>query len=134
MTDWVKRWGPAIFFMVVIFLISGTPSSDLPEFGGWDLLTKKGGHLLGYALLAAACYYAINNGKRATRLQIFLAALIAILYAISDEWHQKFVPGRNCSLIDVCIDTIGGFIGIAAYRLVRKSRFSRDAAINTCPK
>ena len=131
---WVKRWGPAILIMLVIFLISGTPGTDLPDFGGWDLLTKKGGHVLGYALLAVAYCYAVNNDKRPKGLQVVLAALMTVLYALSDEWHQRFVPGRNSSLIDVCIDTAGGLMGVSAYWLVRKRVRRMDPTPDTHPK
>ena len=132
MSALIRRWGPAILCMLVIFLLSGTPRSELPDFSGWDTLAKKGGHLIGYAALAAAYYYALNCGKRPTRRQFFsLAVLMTILYAASDEWHQKFVPGRNSSLIDVCIDTTGGLIGIAAFCLVRKGLRSRQVTADT---
>ena len=35
-----------------------------------------------------------------------------MLYSISDEIHQIFVPGRSCELLDVFIDTCGSLIGI----------------------
>ena len=134
MVAFVRRWGPAILLMVVIFLISGTPGSDLPEFGGWDTLAKKGGHLIGYAVLGAAYYYAVNSGRIATRRHFFLAVFMAAIYALTDEWHQKFVPGRNSSLIDVCIDTAGGLIGAATFCLVRKGLRSRQAIADTFPE
>jgi len=134
MMAWIKRWGPAVFFMAVIFLISGTPGSELPEFGVWDILAKKGGHLLGYAVLGSASYYGVNYGRSATIRHFILAALMTILYAVSDEWHQKYVPGRNSSFLDICIDAIGGLIGIAIICLLRKSQSNRHAAADSCSK
>jgi len=43
---------------------------------------------------------------------------IAILYAISDEIHQKFVAGRSSEWRDICIDTLGAFVGIIIVGLV----------------
>lgn len=40
-----------------------------------------------------------------------LAFLVGVLYAISDEIHQTFVPGRSCELRDVLIDTTGVLLG-----------------------
>jgi len=134
MMDWIKRWGPAILFMAVIFLFSATPGTELPEFGGWDLFAKKGGHMLGYALLASAYYYAVTKGKSPARLHYILALCMAVLYAGSDEFHQRFVPGRSPSLFDVGIDTVGGLIGITVFSLVRKIQSTQRAEVNASSK
>ena len=42
--------------MVIIYLASGTPSTSLPDYGVWDTVIKKGGHMLGYALLFASLW------------------------------------------------------------------------------
>ena len=41
-----------------------------------------------------------------------IAIVVALAYAVSDEWHQSFVPGRTATPVDVAIDAIG--IGLAA--------------------
>jgi VanZ family protein len=40
------------------------------------------------------------------------AMVVVALYAISDEVHQAFIPGRSPSLLDVGIDSVGGFMGM----------------------
>jgi uncharacterized protein YfiM (DUF2279 family) len=110
--SWVFRWGPAILVMAIIFAASASAKADLPDFGVWDLFAKKGGHLAGYALLAAAFLHGLNNGRRITRLQSVAAVCLALLYATSDEWHQSFVPGRNASVTDVAVDAAGAVIGV----------------------
>ncbi len=45
-------------------------------------------------------------------LVFVFALLICSIYAISDEWHQMFVPGRNAEWTDVLIDSAGAFLGI----------------------
>lgn len=107
--------------MGFIFWASATPGSDLPKFGHWDLIVKKGGHMLGYALLAAAYLYALA-GRKMSRTQLFYSLVLAILYACSDEWHQKFTPGRTSSVRDVLIDTTGAIVGLAASYLVHVRR------------
>ncbi len=54
MKGFLSRWGPALVLMAVIFAASATPGEDLPNAGDWDTVFKKGGHLLGYALLGVA--------------------------------------------------------------------------------
>lgn len=47
----------------------------------------------------------------------FSAVLVCFLYAVSDEIHQYFVPGRSMQAIDIAIDTFGSVIGSAAVSL-----------------
>jgi VanZ family protein len=120
MKSWMYRWGPPILLMVVIFLASATPGSDIPRFGFLDLFVKKGGHMCGYALLAIAIYHALNNRRRSTKRLFLLAVCFVALYAASDEFHQRFTPGRTASIRDVGIDVTGALIGITVMRLVQK--------------
>lgn len=99
-----QRYLPALILMAVIFGLSSIPSEEMPSFGFWDRLIKKGGHALGYGLLALAWWHAL-----AWRKDRWPIALIAtLIYAMSDEWHQSFVPGRHPSLIDAWIIDGGG--------------------------
>jgi VanZ family protein len=93
----ISRWLPAFLVMTVIFGFSATPSNDLPYFGFWDTLVKKGGHMLGYALLALSYWYGLRFEKRLW----WLAWLLAVVYATTDEFHQSFVAGRHPSWVDV---------------------------------
>ena len=51
---------------------------------------------------------------------IICSSLIGVIYAVSDELHQLFVNGRSGKIIDVVIDSIGIFTGIAMYLVVKK--------------
>ena len=42
-----------------------------------------------------------------------LAYGLTVIYAVSDEIHQAFVPGRSAQLSDVCIDACGAAIGLS---------------------
>jgi VanZ family protein len=115
------RWIPSLILMGAIFILSGQPASRLPVFGEYDLLIKKLGHATGYAMLGLAYYFALPP-----RLKVgyrwMLALLMAILFALSDEFHQSFVEGRNSSLTDVMIDTAG-----AAFALTLGGYFSSNS-------
>lgn len=110
------RWGPAVLIMALIFLFSSIPSSGLPSFGNYDLLAKKGGHFLGYALLALAYRHGIGAERPGARR---LAWLFTVLYAVTDEIHQAFVPGRGPWAGDVGIDGLGAALSLVFTRLVR---------------
>jgi VanZ family protein len=95
--------------MLLIFLVSARPSSQLPNFGWVDQLIKKGGHAIGYAMLAF-CYWRAFEFKENKRAIVWI---LTLLYAISDEFHQSFVPGRHPSIVDVVIfDNLGSLIAL----------------------
>ncbi|MEJ2110884.1 MAG: VanZ family protein [Acidobacteriota bacterium] len=121
MKQFILRWGPALAVMGIIFFASSTSGSDIPDLGFLDFATKKGGHLLGYALLGAALLYALKRSNPVSRSGIFKALISAALYAAFDEWHQSFTPGRNPSFQDVCIDIAGSILGIAILAYLWKS-------------
>jgi len=113
------RWVPAVVLMGAIYCLSSLPSAEVPHFGLVDFLVKKGGHLLGYALLALAFSYGLD-GKSASQYR--LAFLLAVLYALGDEFHQSFVPGRQASPYDVGIDALGAALALWIYARRRTKR------------
>jgi VanZ family protein len=117
--NWFWRWGPAVLMMIVIYLASDTPGPDLPKFGLWDTLVKKGGHALGYALLALAYLRGLSNSRgRPTAKQVVGALALAAAYAVADELHQSFTRGRVPAAIDVLIDILGAVAGLSLRGLV----------------
>jgi VanZ family protein len=50
-----------------------------------------------------------------------MTIFIGTVYALSDEWHQSFVPGRNASLWDALFDAAGTGTGAATYPLILQS-------------
>jgi VanZ family protein len=115
----VLRWLPALLMMFIIFLFSAQPSSDLPNFNWADRLVKKGGHMVGYALLAISYW----RGLQFKPERWWLAWCLVILYAVTDEFHQSFVPGRFPSIWDVLVyDNLGALISLwlfGSYKIQR---------------
>ncbi len=114
--------------MILIFVASGTPGNDLPQFGGWDIFAKKGGHLIGYAMLGVAWLRGLAYGKPANRNTILLAVVLSTCYAATDEFHQSFIPLRTPSPVDVGIDAVGAAIGVLLWRHIRASTLFRRAS------
>jgi VanZ family protein len=108
---WLRRWGPSLLMMALIFTASSMPGTELPHFGIWDLDLKKGAHMLGYALLGASFMHGLTNPAGSVRRLILLATVLAGLYAMSDEFHQSFTTARTSSWMDVGIDTAGAALG-----------------------
>lgn len=105
--------------MALIFRVSSLPAAQIPNFGLWDLLVKKSGHVLGYILLGATNLHAIANGRRVSVWHVLLAVAGACLYAVTDEYHQSFVNGRHATAVDVMIDTSGATISAAAVYFIQ---------------
>jgi VanZ family protein len=105
--------------MLIIFLFSAQPSVDLPNFDWADRIVKKGSHMAGYALLALSYWRALGFRQE----KRWLAWCFAVLYAVTDEFHQSFVPGRHPSIWDVLIfDNLGALVSLwllSAYKTQR---------------
>lgn len=78
-------------------------------------LLRKSAHFFSYMILGILIMNVLRRMKVSKAKGIVLALLICILYAISDEFHQLFVPGRGGQLKDVFIDTAGSIVGISIY-------------------
>ena len=65
--------------------------------------------MTGYAFLALSYWYAFDFKKE----NRWIAWLLAILYAATDEFHQSFTVGRHPSAWDVLIfDNLGALISL----------------------
>ncbi len=114
----IRSWLPAFLVMTLIFIFSATPSSGLPDFGWWDLLVKKGAHFSIYALLVFTFLRGFH--ARPVRQRILLSLGCALLYAVSDEFHQSFTAGRRPSPVDVVIDLTGGLCAALIWQVSLK--------------
>ena len=80
---------------------------------GLQFVVRKGAHFSAYAVLGGLCFVECSYFKGVNFKNRFITAfLVSVLYAISDEIHQAFIPGRASSIIDVVIDTLGVICGI----------------------
>ncbi|MCX6070851.1 MAG: VanZ family protein [Chloroflexi bacterium] len=114
------RWAPAVVMMGLIFIASSTPASQIPYFGAIDLLVKKGGHAIGYALLGLSYFFALP-GRLSIPYRAVMALLMAVLFSLSDEFHQSFVEGRTSTVRDVLIDTGGATLALFAAAIYSSS-------------
>lgn len=105
----LRYWLPPLCWMGIIFWLSSFPGSALSDFGSIDFFVKKSAHIIEYAILYLLLFRAIGTVV-VPRKALIMSAIIAVLYAISDEYHQTFVPLREGTVRDVIIDSIGIFL------------------------
>lgn len=119
---------PPLLAMAVIWGLSAQP--DLSSGLRQDFLLRKVAHATEYAVLTllwARAVAGLAQWARAFRAPA-VAAAVALAWAVSDEWHQTFVPGRVGSPRDVAIDAAGILVALALLRWTRVGRLLGRAA------
>ncbi len=143
-----KYWLPVIIWLILIFGAStglGRPENTsrfvrpilvwlFPHISDQAIdqvhfVVRKTAHLVEYSILGLLLWRLVRLDpawESCRSWQYLTALLLAALYAASDEYHQKFVPGRNAAVSDVLLDTCGAGVGLAlvwaARRLRRKEK------------
>lgn len=82
-----------------------------------DHPVRKCAHATEYAILGILVYFIVKDPNRRW---LWIAWIVCILYASSDEFHQLFVPGRSGQISDVCLDSCGALVGILFGKGIRK--------------
>jgi VanZ family protein len=127
LSRWLWHWAPVLAQMALIFAASSL--STVPSLPGG--LAGGTGHFIGYTLLSALAMRAFARGRWSgiTGARGWQAVALSALYGVTDEFHQSMVPGRDPSVADWCVDTLGAVVGaalvIAAARLVNRRRADR---------
>lgn len=120
--DWLRqhpglgRWIVVLAWMGLIFFLSAQPDLPRPESDWLDLLISGGAHFSLYGVLAFLLSWALGGGGRG----MALAFGLALLYGVSDEFHQSFVPGRVPDVMDLLWDGLGAAAGLLALGILRR--------------
>jgi len=112
-----NRFLPAVLWMAVIFTLSSRSGDDLgtwlpyvnrviPGLAGFDPM-----HYAAYFVLALTIAYGQGERLASSWKGFLLNVAICVLYGISDEWHQSFVPGRSPEMADIWRDAAGSAAG-----------------------
>ena len=110
------RWGPAVAYMGLIFQLSSLASVP-------NVAPDTVSHLLEYVGLGALLLRAIAPVASPVAVRrVVLAGLLGGLYGLSDEFHQRFVPGRQAEWKDVVMDQIGALLGACGTALALRRR------------
>ena len=85
-----------------------------------ESIVRKMAHFSIYTVVGFLLMGLLSTYKLKDKWRIIMTIVIGILYAISDEFHQSFSPGRSPKITDVYIDTLGIIIGALFVILIRK--------------
>ncbi|MGQ9630409.1 MAG: VanZ family protein [bacterium] len=104
-------WLPVVICAAGIFVLSGLPNPPQPEVPIPFL--DKILHAVEYGGLSFLLLRAFRGAGM--NLPFLKGLSLAILYALGDEFHQHFVPGRNANISDFLADSVGAALGGVAF-------------------
>jgi VanZ family protein len=107
-------WALVAAWALLIFVLSSIPGTAFPPaplFPGIDKVAHAGI----YAVLGAlACVAVRTTWTIRGPSSVLLASVLALSYGVTDELHQRFVPGRSPDVYDVAADGLGALVGAVA--------------------
>lgn len=96
-----------------------TPEDELAEIEtSVTKLVRKLAHFSIYGGLGFLSLLTFGRYNLSKRKLYTVSAVFCLLYAVSDEFHQYFVPGRSCEALDILIDFSGAVCGMVFLTLV----------------
>ncbi len=110
-------WSFVFIIAIAIFYISSLTFPPGKVGFGWKTIAY---HFLVFFFLSLFLLPALVKGKN--KKLIFIAIILAVLYGVSDEIHQFFVPGRHCSFSDIIVNSCGILFSGLIYTLSLKFR------------
>jgi len=108
----INLWLPPVLWAALIFWFSTLPTTPTSMIYWQDFIIKKSAHVFEYGIFATLLYRALKESGFSKRKAAFWAILTAVLYGVTDEFHQSFTPGREPRFRDVIFDTIGASLAI----------------------
>lgn len=124
----LSRWLPLVLILALIFILSANqdPYRLLPFETPFEKWLSIIGHFVEYTLLGFAALRAIQWQDPPLKKRNIAIFVFCLLYALSDEFHQTFVPGRLFQIQDLLIDSAGIFTGILIYQKFQKNRLEQS--------
>ena len=96
------------------------PEQQEAVYSLFVLIVRKGAHFTEYLFLGVSLFLTVRDLRK--RASFWIPWAIGTLYAITDEVHQYFVPGRSCELRDVLIDACGVAAGVVIVCVWRRRK------------
>lgn len=92
-----------------IYLLSSQESLPSLSISFYDFVFKKSAHMFVYAVLYVLLFraYRITSHQKINNKSYLFPILVSLVYALTDELHQSFVPNRHPSIRDTGYDMLG---------------------------
>lgn len=113
----LNLYAPPLIWAGLIFFLSAQSTLPGASYPWLDYIFKQSAHIFVYAVLHFLIW-------RTNKKLLVAPFLIAFAYALTDEFHQSFIPGREATLVDVGFDSIG--IVISHYLTHRQKELHSD--------
>lgn len=119
----LNLWLPVFLWGLVIFLFSSLSTTPVSQSQFLNFLFFKNLHFWEYAILLVLTFRAVKNSFKLPVWEVYLVSLLlVVVFSLTDEIHQTFVPGREGKLKDVLIDTFSaGFILVLIWKWLPKA-------------
>ncbi|MBX9693052.1 MAG: VanZ family protein [Cyanobacteria bacterium] len=130
-----------VLWLLVIFAFSSQAHSGAVTeayLGDFNVLVRKLCHVSEYFILCLLFYWNLSPGSGGKKVggaagalrchPVVLSIVLTILYSVSDEWHQSFVPGRSASASDVMVDCVGVVIASVILTSLRRRNVVENAS------
>lgn len=119
----VYYWFPPIIWMGVIYFMSSQKSISITSNPAAEFVTFKTLHMIEYAFLFFLFYRAFHSLHNIGEYSyIIYSFTIALLFSLTDELHQLFIPTRQGRIRDILFDIVGMLV---MYGIIRKVRLLR---------
>jgi VanZ family protein len=106
--QWLRCVPPLLVAVAIFWLSAQSQLAPAPN-DAFEFLFN-GAHIIAYGSLGGGLLLALPGAAGMARWHLPVAVLAAACYGVTDEVHQRFVPGRCCSVADVCSDAAGALL------------------------
>jgi len=103
----VRKRLPALIWAILIFIASSVPR--VPELKIGIKHTDKIIHFVEFGIFGVLLLLFFSRDGKLTKGNVAISFLAGVIWAVLDEYHQSFVPGRDPSIFDLTADVIGIF-------------------------
>ncbi len=104
-------------YWIIIFTATSLPGNDLPYTGVNDKIEHFTAYLILSFLLNLALTFQNRYPKIKANATLYTIIFLAF-YALFDELHQLYIPGRDCQFLDWCADFVGSLLGVSLVALL----------------
>ncbi len=114
---------------VSIVYMSSLPGHSLLGSGSLsEQIVSNLAHIPAYGLLTFLWLKTFDRKENKDGFLLVNALILIglIIFAVSDEIHQSFVPGRSASFMDAGLDFLGIFGGLSTFKILRRPKLFQD--------